>query len=329
VTIQRDSSFASHRVKVLGVRSEVSISGSRDERIAVTARLQHGRIAYRQLLALGVSPASIAWLVAKGRLFPSLRCVFCVGHTAAIELGAETDALLSVRDGAALSHWSAAALWEMWLPLPSTVEVTVPSAAPAALNPGVRVHRSRILEPTDLRIRRSLPVTSPARTLLDIAPTATARQLELAFDRALVSKVMRLAEVDDVLARAGGHRGRKRLRMMRDYYSGVTTLTRSDGEERLRAAFRSARLPDPLGNATVAGHEVDLYWPEQRFALELDGFPFHSGRRAFEDDRRKDQDLRRAQVDVMRVTGRQIEFDLWAIIASVASTLARREGRAA
>lgn len=325
---QRDSGSRPHRVKVLGVRSEMSVSGSPDERIAAVAALQHGRIARRQLEAIGISSASVTWRVAKGRLFPSLRGVFVVGHPGRAELCTEAEALLFVRDGAALSDWSATGLWEMWLPLPKVVDVVLDHRK-AAKHPGVHVHRSRTLQPTDLRIRRGLPVTSPARTLLDIAPTATDRQLELAFDRGLTLKIMRLADVDDILARAGGHRGRRRLALMRDYYNGVTTLTRSDGEERLRAAFRAARLPDPVGNAKVAGHEVDFFWPEQRFALELDGFRFHSGRRAFEDDRRKDQDLRRAQVDVMRVTGRQIEFDLYAIIASVATALARREGQAA
>jgi very-short-patch-repair endonuclease len=251
-----------------------------------------------------------------------------VGYPGRIELGKETEALLSVRDGAALSHWSAAALWDLWTPLPKVADVILENWT-AAHNPGVRVHRSRILEAKDLRFRRDLPVTSPARTLLDIAPAATDRQLELAFERAIVSRVMRKADVADVLDRAGGHRGRKRLATMLAYFTGTTTMTRSDGEERVRALLRSARLPDPVGNAEVAGHEVDFYWPEHRFALELDGFRYHSGRRSFERDRRKDQDLRRAQVDVMRVTGRQVEFDLHAILAAVAATLARREPPAA
>jgi len=87
-----------------------------------------------------------------------------VGHDASTELGRETEALLSVRDGAALSHWSAAALWGLWTPAPAVVEVTVDDA-PAAVNPGVRVHRSRILERRDLWIRKGLPTSrghSPA-----------------------------------------------------------------------------------------------------------------------------------------------------------------------
>jgi very-short-patch-repair endonuclease/predicted transcriptional regulator of viral defense system len=307
---------------VLGVWREVSISGSRDERIAAVASRQRGRIAFRQLRAIAVSPSSVDWLVSRGHLFPSLRCVFTVGHNAPVELGAETEALLSVREGAALSHWSAAALWGLWTPAPTEVDLIV-STSNASANPGVRVHRSRILESKDVRIRRGLPVTAPARTLLDIAPTATDRQLELAFDRGIVERVLRPTEVAELLSRAGGHPGRRRLATILDRETSGTTMTRSGGEERMLALMRAARLPAPVVNAKVAGHEVDFYWPDHRFAVEVDGWRFHSGRRAFEDDRRKDQDLRRAGIDTLRTTGRQLKEQAYALVAGVAVGLAR------
>ena len=302
----------------------MTIAGSREERITAVARMQRGRIAQRQLLAIGVAHSSIRWLVERARLLPSLRGVFLVGHSAVTELGAETDALLSVRDEAALGHWSAGGAWDLWTPARPEIDVTVIGEAPAATNPGVRVHRTRILAPQDLRIRHGLPVTSPARTLLDIAPDCSERQLEIAFDRAITSRVMREADVRDVLDRAGGHRGRGRLGGMLAYWAGGTALSWSEAEERLRTLIRAARLPEPLSNVEVAGYVVDYYWPDHRFVLEVDGYRFHSGRRRFEDDRRKDQDLRRAHVDVMRVSGRQVQNDAYAIIAGIATELARR-----
>ncbi len=266
---------------------------------------------------------SVAWLVQRGRLFPSLRCVFVLGHTAPIELGAETEALLSVREGAALSHWSAAALWGLWTPMPEMVEVTV-NDAPAAVNPGVKVHRSRILESRDVRIRHGLPVVSPARVLLDIAPTATARQLELAFDRAIVDRIMRSADVADVLKRAGGHRGRKRLAALLQRELGGSTMTRSEAEERLLALIRSAKLPNPRVNARLAGYELDFFWPDAHFAVEVDGFQFHSSHGAFERDHSKDNDLRRLHIEVMRVTWRAIVNEPYAVVSGVAQQLARR-----
>jgi len=86
-----------------------------------------------------------------------------VGHDASTELGRETEALLSVRDGAALSHWSAAALWGLWTPPPPSWRS--PWTMRRAVNPGVRVHCSRILERRDLWIRKGLPTSrghSPA-----------------------------------------------------------------------------------------------------------------------------------------------------------------------
>jgi very-short-patch-repair endonuclease len=317
VAFQRDSGSATHAVKVLGVRRELSISGRREQRIAAVARHQRGRIAYRQLQAIAVSPSSVAWLVARGRLLPSLRCVFIVGHDAPTELVAETEALLSVRDGATLSHWSAAALWRLWVPAPDVVEVTV-GTSNAAVNQGVKVHRSRILQSRDARTRHGLPVVSPARALLDIAPEASYRQLELAFDRGIVDRVLKPADVADVLSRAGGHRGRKRLAAVLARQTGATTMTRSEAEERVLALIRCARLAEPLVNATVAGYEVDFFWPKERFALEVDGFRYHSARGAFERDRRKDNDLRKAGVTAMRTTWWQLDEEPYALVADLA-----------
>ena len=323
VSFQRDSSSATHRVRVLGVRSEVSISGAREERIAAVARLQRGRIAFRQLRAIGVAPASVDWLVAKRHLFPSLRCVFLVGHTASTELGAETDAVLSVRDGGLLSHWSAAALWGLWTLLPKLVDVTV-DASNAATNPGVRVHRSRILESRDIWMRKGLPVTSPARTLLDIAPTATDRQLELAFDRGIVERVIKPAHVADVLSRAGGHRGRARLAALLGQEQGASTMTRSDAEERLLSLIREAGLPLPQVNAPFGVWTLDFYWPKAGFAIETDGYRYHSSRYRYERDRRKDNDLRRADIEVMRIVPREITDRSHGLVADITRVLVRR-----
>ena len=172
----------------------------------------------------------------------------------------------------------------------------------AATNPGVRVHRSPILDSNDVQIRHGLPVTSPARTLLDIGLTSTDRQLELAFDRGIVDRIVRAAAITDLLGRAGGHRGRARLGALLERQLRGATMTRSEAEERVLALIRAASLPDPLVNAHLAGYELEFYWPDARFAVEVDGFRFHSSHGAFERDRRKDNDLRRIDVAVMRVT---------------------------
>jgi very-short-patch-repair endonuclease len=211
----------------------------------------------------------------------------------------------------------------LWTPAPKAVEVTVDDA-PASRNPGVKVHRSRILDAQDVWIRKGLPVTSPARTLLDIAVSATDRQLEVAFDRGIVERVIKPAHVADLLSRAGGHRGRGRLAALLDQERGASTMTRSDGEERMLALIRDAGLPIPRVNAPFGPWHLDFYWPEARFVVEVDGYQFHSSRYRFERDRRKDNDLRRADIEVMRIVLREIKERSHGLVADVARALARR-----
>ena len=170
---------------------------------------------------------------------------------------------------------------------------------------------------------------SPARALLDLAAgVATDRQLELAFDRGIVERVLRAADVAELLSRAGGHQGRGRLAEVLARQTGGTTMTRSEAEERVLALIRAARLPRPLVNAHVGGYEVDFFWPEHQLVLEVDGFRFHATKGTFERDRRKDADLRRAQIAVARITWRMIEGEPYALVADVARELSRAEGRA-
>jgi very-short-patch-repair endonuclease len=304
------------------------VIGERDARIAQIAALQRGRIARRQLRAAGVSSAAVTWLVKRQRLFSSLRCVFAVGQPAPAELTAETEALLAMAEGAALSHLSAARLWGLAAPDPqAAVDVLVAARQSAAMS-GVTVHRSRCLAPVDLRIHRGLPVTSPARLLLDLADDWTERQVERAFDQALVERILRPPELAELLARTAGRRGIPLLRELLAA-AGTTTLTRSEAEERMLALIRDARLPRPRVNARVGGYEVDFYWPEQRFAVEVDGYRYHSTPRRFENDHRKDGALRDLGIDAMRVTWRQIEREPYAVIARLAQGLGQAGRKAA
>jgi very-short-patch-repair endonuclease len=303
----------------------VSVTGDRDERIAAVAAYQRGRIARRQLEAIGVSSSSVAWRCSRRRLFACLRGVFVVGHTAPAELAAETEALLSVREGAALSHWSAAAMWGLWVPAPGEVEVIV-DLWDGAARPGVKVHRTRVLQRRDIWIHKGLPVTSPARALLDIAPTATARQLELAFDRGIAERAVKLSHARDLLARCGGHHGRARLAALLARETGAATATASDPEERLLALIRHAGLPDPHVNAPFQTWKLDFYWPAARFVVEIDSYRYHSSRYRFARDRRKDNALRAADIEVMRIIDHEITQRSHGLIADVTRQLTRRGG---
>ncbi|MGH8299964.1 MAG: endonuclease domain-containing protein [Steroidobacteraceae bacterium] len=179
-----------------------------------------------------------------------------------------------------------------------------------------------------MRSRFELPLTSPARTLLDIAPTVTDRQLELACDRGLVSRIVRPAQVIELLHRAGGHPGRGRLAAIVGADAG-TSITRSEAEECVLELIRDAQLPRPQVNARLHGFEVDFRWPAQRLVLEVDGYRFHSTRRAFEHDRRKDSTLQTHGIATIRVTWRQLRSEPLAVVARIAQALAWLASRAA
>jgi very-short-patch-repair endonuclease len=313
---------------VLGARNAITVCGSRDERISRIAEAQRGRVSTAQLYAAGISSGAISRRLASSRLIRLHRGVFAVGHMARTPLGDETAALLAVGTSAVLSDRSAAELLGLIEHTASApVHVALTAKRRVSLD-GVAIHRTALLGPRDIRTRLGLPVMSPARALLDLAAgAATDRQLELAFDRGIVERVLRAADVAELLSRAGGHRGRGRLAAVLTRQTSGTTMTRSEAEERVLDLIRAARLPRPLVNARVGGYEVDFFWPEHQLVLEVDGFRFHASRGAFERDRRKDADLRRAQIAVARITWRMIE-EPYALVADIARELSRAEGRA-
>ncbi|MGA9860413.1 MAG: DUF559 domain-containing protein, partial [Solirubrobacteraceae bacterium] len=186
--------------------------------------------------------------------------------------------------------------------------------------PGVHVRFSRTLTPADLRTRRGLPLTSPARTLLDLAEVVTERQLELALDRALVERTLRRAELGELLARTHSRRGTAALAALLER-EGPTTVTRSEAEERLLALIRGAQLPEPAMNVRLHGYEVDFYWAAQKVVVEVDGFQFHSTRRRIERDHRKDATLQAAGITTIRVTWRQLRDEPYAVVARIAQAL--------
>jgi len=309
------TSFASS-----GSRAKIPVSGGRDQRLAAIAGGQRGRVARRQLLEAGIGRSAIDHLVHRGVLFRQHAGVFAVGHLAPIPLGRETAALLATREGAVLSHHSAAIVWVL-LPPGSDGGMVHVRGNCAGRRRGIRVHRTRQLDPQDVRLHDGLPITSPARTLLDIADLVTPRQLERAVDQALVTRMVAPHELADVLRRLRGRSGCPRLANLLQRQTG-STLTRSEAEERFLDLVRQAELPQPEVNVRVHGYEVDFFWRPQRLVVEIDGFRFHSSRRAFEGDRRKDATLKAAGLTTMRVTWNQMESESLAVIARVGQALA-------
>jgi very-short-patch-repair endonuclease len=314
-------------VAVLGVGRKIVVAGTRDARVATIAAQQRGRIARRQLLASGLTAGQVDHLLRAGRLFRQLGGVYAVGSPAPVALGRETTALLAAREGALLSHASAARLWGL-LPDPpdadtSPVHVTIDDGWIPRI-PGIHGHRSRILAAEDRRVRERLPVLSPARTLLDLAPELDQRSLGRIIDEWQLREIVRPREIAELLVRAGGHRGVAPLRALLADAEVDAGVTESEAEQLLRSLLHQTDLPHPRRQLWVEGYRLDCYWPDGRLAVEIDGYRYHSTRRRFEADRVRDARLAAAGIEVLRITWRQMVREPLAVVARIAAALARR-----
>jgi hypothetical protein len=307
---------------VAGFRPHIGASdGPGDDALAALAARQHGVVAYRQLLELGFGRRAIQSRVARGRLHRVHLAVYAVGHSALSGNGRLLAAVLACGPGALLSHWSAGAHWQLLPTSRSAVDVTVPSRTRAG-NRGIVVHQARHLHPDDGTVREGIPVTSVARTLLDLAEVVRPRQLERAVEEAERLRLFDLRDLEELCERSRGRRGLRPLRAVLGGAVGEPPATRSELERRFLDLCREAGLPRPAVNLAAAGFEVDALWPRQRLVVELDGHAFHGTRAAFERDRVRDAELQLAGYRVLRLTHRRLKDEPAAVARTVATLLA-------
>ena len=174
-----------------------------------------------------------------------------------------------------------------------------------------------------VRRRRGLSVTSPARTILDLATDLRADDLERLVAEAHYRHLAREPELHEQLRRHPGRRGARRLRRVLDLPGGPQR-TRSPAEVDLLRLLRRHRVAGFECNARIHGYEVDVLWRDLGFAIEVDGYDAHSGRAAFERDRFKLAALNAAGLRVMPVTGRQIRRDGAGVVRRVLAALDAR-----
>lgn len=298
-----------------------------EQRIAVLAAGQHGVVARSQLLGLGMTPSRIQRFLASGRLRRKHHGVYLLGHlTGSLEpaLAREMAAVLAGGPGTVVSHGHAAALWEIAPrpPAPIPVHVLVPGRAPLK-RPGITAHRAPDLAPADVTSVRGIPVTTPLRTIRDLAAIATHRELERVVARAERGGLVNAKELEGLVARRRGRPGGPTLRAV-IHRAGGPAFTRSEAETRFLDLIRGSGIPAPQVNAVVHGHEVDFYWPGHRIAVEIDGFAYHRSRRSFARDRQRDADLLTAAgVSVLRFTWAQVTRRQKATLVTLARALAR------
>jgi hypothetical protein len=300
---------------VKSARSRLDIGVGRNSRIVITtsqgpdqaiARLaddQHGNVSYAQLRAIGLSHNAIAHRVKTGRLHRVYRGVYSVGRPPKTAHEHAMAAVLACGDGAALSHHSALALWGLAEWKWSGIHVTVPGDRRPK---GIKVHRASGLTSREFRKHQGIRMTSPARTILDCAPTLTDKALRRAVNDARRSPQahVRPWHLEDIIERFPYHPGAKKLRPILEIKGGPT---RSDWEDGFPAFCKQFDLPDPVLSTYVAGHEVDALWPEHKIIIELDSWDFHQDRDAFETDRDRDADTLAAGYLTIRITWERID----------------------
>lgn len=274
--------------------------------LAKLAARQHGVVTVQQLREFGLGDSGIAKRVRTGRLHRVHRGVYSVGHDALPQRGRYLAAVLALGPGAALSHWSAAALWGLVDDVDAhPIDVTVAHDARARW--GIRVHTVGCLPARDRRRVGGISVTAVARTLLDLADVVTPQVLRRALREAYVKRLTSEPQLSSVISGARGRHGAPRLAAL---ISPGLVATRSELEDRVLDLLRSNGLPRPLVNARLAGLprrvEVDFLFAEARLIVEADGARYHDNRLAREADASRQAMLEAAGYRVLRVTWSQV-----------------------
>ncbi len=302
-----------------------------EERVAALAARQHGSVTRAQLVAAGLSQWAVGRRLRAGRLRQLHRGVYRVGPLEA-PFAAEMAAVLACGPNAVLSHLSALAIW-----LPESdrasprrhppVEITTTNER-GRRRPGIRVHQVARLDRDERTTQLGIPITTPARTLIDVAGAVGSGQIEAAVARA---EREGLVARDELLRRLDRHRRRPGSGVLRAILEAHrdAALTRSAAEEAFLALVRKARLPHPETNVRIGAFEVDFLWRARGIAVEVDGFRYHSSRARFEGDRRRDAWLLAHGITVVRLSWRQVTEDALATAVQIGLALQRAGGPAA
>lgn len=272
--------------------------------LATLGEVQHGVLSRRQLVAIGLTPSMIKARVAAGNLIRLHPGVYALGHRQLRPQGYWLAAVLAAGPGAALSHREAAALHGLRPSNRSRVDVTTTRRL-RTKRPGIEIHHSATLDAKDITAVEGIPVTTVARTLIDLANVVPRDSLAKALREA---EYLRTIDVNDLQATMTRTRnrpgpGHANLRaVLEEHRRRGTQLTRSDLEDRFLKLCDRHGLPRPRTNIHIGAHEVDAVWPDHRLAVELDGWDRHKDRHAFQRDRDKGNALAQAGWQLLRFT---------------------------
>jgi very-short-patch-repair endonuclease len=283
------------------------------DRLARLAAQQHGVVTLRQLYSLGYSDSQVRTRTSAGWLHSIHRGVFAVGRRPLPIEGYWMAAVLAGGQGALLSHHTAAELWRLRRPrcrttdrpgghLHPPIDITIPGRAGRRRRAGLVIHRAAGLRPEERTVHCRIPVTTPARTLLDLATSLPHRQLERAVDEAERLRLCTEENLDETVRAHVGRAGAGALRALLDEHRAGSTATRNDLEEAFLSLCRRHSLPQPEVNVPLLEYVVDFFWRDAKLVVEVDGRATHGTRKAFQADRDRDGRLAVAGYRVLRFT---------------------------
>ena len=239
-----------------------------------------------ELLAAGLSRSQIDRLVASKGLIPEYDGVYRVGHRAPNLECSYLAAVLACGEGALLSGRAAVHLFGLIKgPAPKPEVTTTTQRRP----PGVRVHRARRIDRRDAMTWEGIPITTVARTVVDMAAHSTPDEVAVIFHEAAVRYRVKPHHVEAVLKRRPNAKGAKALRRV---INGDERVLLSELERGFIALLTRAQLPLPKTNIPRHGHWVDCRWPEYNLTVELDTYRYHGTRRAWEQDQKRERKAR-------------------------------------
>lgn len=297
--------------------------------LARLAALQHGVVAGWQALTMGVDEIWLRHAVRRKYLHVVGEGLYAVGHANLSRRGRAVVAVLRAGPGSAISHVSAARLWELVEQAQDgPIHVSLGARRGLSSNDEVIVHRPRHLLADDVCEHRGVPVTTPERTLLDLLPDSSVGQTT----RMLEQMVTQLRRSPDDL-HAWGHQVRRaqglpKLHAALDHVVGPKVL-RSELERRFRTLCQHAGLPMPETNVRLGRWEVDVLWRRLGVAVELDSWRWHGGRWQFHRDREKGLAISRAGFELLRLTWPQVKDESREVVDTLRVVLARAETRLA
>ncbi len=277
-----------------------------DARIAALADRQQGIIGRRQLGALGLGAEAIRYRLSIGRLHGVFPGAYSVGVPATRIEAFRVAALISTAPSF-ISHRDAGEHYGMLQPIDGPVHVTVAHGR-ALRRSGIVVHRTRSLPVVDRRVVGPLRLTSPPRTLVDLAGTLTDRQLTVAFDEAIRLGLAERAEILAACERSASRPGVAALAALAGECSLPVARARNSGEAEFVRFCRNRGLPIPAVNVPLLGYEVDFLWEDRRLVAELDS-GHHDSPRARRSDAERDARLRACGFGVVRFRRREMTLD--------------------